>query len=105
MIAQAVQSKEFTGRATERLVPSRATIKVITDNVTNATSSLGVTLKVSSGTPADWTWCREGDVDEPLRSPSLSIADTCGARVFSAMPSVGFCSIIGSGSILDSLEN
>ena len=55
MIAQAVRTRELTGRATERLVPSRATIKVITDNVTNATSSLGVTLKVSNGTPADWT--------------------------------------------------
>ena len=57
--------KRPTGRATDKLVPSRATMSVITANVPKARNNLVVGLKSASGTggmPADFTCCREFDV-------------------------------------------
>lgn len=53
-----------TGRATDKLVPSRATISVITANVPKARYNLVVGLKSASdtgGMPADFTCRREYD--------------------------------------------
>ena len=63
-----------TGRATDKLVPSKATMSVMTANVPNARYNLVVGLNSASGTGgipadrtcrrefADLTWCREGSV-------------------------------------------
>ena len=54
--------KEPSGRATDKLVPSRATISVITANVPKARYNLVVGLNSASGAggmPADVTFCKE----------------------------------------------
>ena len=51
-----------TGRATDKLVPSSATMSVITASVPKARYNLNVGLNSASGTggmPADFTCCKE----------------------------------------------
>ena len=55
-------SKELTGKATDKLVPSRATMSVITANVPKARYNLAVGLNSASdtgGMPVDFTCCKE----------------------------------------------
>lgn len=90
-------TKRLTGKATLRLVPSNATINVITDSVPKAIYNLGDGLNVAGSTPAVVTLCRNSGLEVSLQSSSWWIMETCGARTAS------LASLLGFGSIADKL--
>lgn len=57
---------ELTGNATLKLVPSSATINVMTANVPKAIYNLGDGLKVAGSTPAVVTLCRDSGLEISL---------------------------------------